>query len=898
MWVNVARLSNDVLPTLLAENGRLHENDALCHLVERILSLVLRKTNTLYSTAFWNAPKIDDELHGSASTLKSVALKPHQESALSWMLAIEQNVSSGQEYTVPMFLPLAGSEHDLGISVDLSSPPYQSFVCSRSAGCTMKLRSRGGVYADEMGLGKTVTIIALIAQLPRNGVSAIWRTPSKIESGATLVIVPAQLVKQWQAEIAKYAPKLSCKLMRDRRDFRKTSIQEIAAFDVVIMSHLLFWRAESYLAFREVGWHRIVIDEAHELYGRTLDKMAGKVHYGFAMFPCNTFWYVSGTPFPKLRKSILRALLLICGPLDALRKVDEFIFPPESASLYEKKHTPPMKHEIVNTWELLLIHTMHERFYWRGTKLTTQDDVIIPKLTQEIKHLELSPIERAYYVLHDGALVSNRPLLRELCNDLSSVALARQVLGLQVILQEREECGHALFGPMPIEEPTKPTDSAPETMKSLEDSGTPSAGGFGSVPIEASTSLRSVSTYTRNSVESSVSKYLGPAYMGYVSTCLRLGLDDAWVSVKSHRWLNHKSFLKRIHELGKVCSVESLKFRAATIFLLSLDVAIHRCSVHAIESNVDDHNRSELRSRLSGLAWSIARLKVMEQQCSLTPENASCIELSHLVPQKRAVEHFFRQHGVKYEENANQGEPQWMSSCSWNLPAKLVQYLSDKGVSISRTSDMYSAKEVIADQALAMRRPNPASMFVRMCSLIGKLLSPARLDAPPVKGGMVARYMSELLREDPDAKVIVFTRSPKLADRMMHVISECDGCAVVACKGSHARRSKALARFGSRGKDSANVIVLSLEYSASGADLSICSHIIITDPLCGERDNVQAQDAQAIARSHRLGQTQEVKVVRLIVKDSVEEEDYRKAFENEKQSTLPEAVLMGPSLRH
>jgi len=70
--------------------------------------------------------------------------------------------------------------------------------------------------------------------------------------------------------------------------------------------------------------------------------------------------------------------------------------------------------------------------------------------------------------------------------------------------------------------------------------------------------------------------------------------------------------------------------------------------------------------------------------------------------------------------------------------------------------------------------------------------------------------------------------------------------------------------------------MLSLENSASGTQLEIASHVLILDPVTGTSDQVRATDAQAIARYHRIGQTRPVEVVRFIVVDTVEQEDYEK----------------------
>lgn len=68
------------------------------------------------------------------------------------------------------------------------------------------------------------------------------------------------------------------------------------------------------------------------------------------------------------------------------------------------------------------------------------------------------------------------------------------------------------------------------------------------------------------------------------------------------------------------------------------------------------------------------------------------------------------------------------------------------------------------------------------------------------------------------------------------------------------------------------VILLSLDNCAAGTNLTSCSHVIFLDPPQGPIDEVKAIEAQAIGRAFRIGQTQQVTVVRFIVKGTIEEQ--------------------------
>ncbi len=109
-----------------------------------------------------------------------------------------------------------------------------------------------GLLADEMGLGKTLQTLAWLS-LPRPG------------EGPSLIVCPTSLVRNWQAEAAKFTPWLKTLVVSgpDRaRDFAK-----IDGADIVITSYALLQRD-----FEEAWMGRdfaaIVLDEAQHIKNR------------------------------------------------------------------------------------------------------------------------------------------------------------------------------------------------------------------------------------------------------------------------------------------------------------------------------------------------------------------------------------------------------------------------------------------------------------------------------------------------------------------------------------------------------------------------------------------------------------------------------------------------------
>ena len=103
----------------------------------------------------------------------------------------------------------------------------------------------------------------------------------------------------------------------------------------------------------------------------------------------------------------------------------------------------------------------------------------------------------------------------------------------------------------------------------------------------------------------------------------------------------------------------------------------------------------------------------------------------------------------------------------------------------------------------------------------------------------------------------------------------------VFCKGSCYQRDKAIREFNN--KSNIKVIMLSSESAASGTNLTKASTVIFIEPIYGDLKYRKDLENQAIGRAHRLGQKNNIKVVRFIIKNSVEEIIYNQNLDDEKK---------------
>ncbi len=113
----------------------------------------------------------------------------------------------------------------------------------------------GGCLADDMGLGKTVQVIALLLLAKQEA-----------DPGPHLLVLPASLIGNWQAEIARFAPTLRVLVAHSSAQPGKAlatlSAGQLAEWDVVITSYGNLIRLPWLL---EIRWSLVVLDEAQAI---------------------------------------------------------------------------------------------------------------------------------------------------------------------------------------------------------------------------------------------------------------------------------------------------------------------------------------------------------------------------------------------------------------------------------------------------------------------------------------------------------------------------------------------------------------------------------------------------------------------------------------------------------
>jgi SNF2 family DNA or RNA helicase len=138
------------------------------------------------------------------------------------------------------------------------------------------------------------------------------------------------------------------------------------------------------------------------------------------------------------------------------------------------------------------------------------------------------------------------------------------------------------------------------------------------------------------------------------------------------------------------------------------------------------------------------------------------------------------------------------------------------------------------------------------------------------KLGYIINCVSEIV-SDINNRVIIFSQWDDMLNIVSSTLKE-NNIHNTIVKGNAVMRDSAVSKFKEGSKS--RVIMLSLKNSASGTNLTQATHIIFIEPVDAPKEEIKLIENQAIGRACRIGQTNTVKIVRILIKDTIEEEIY------------------------
>lgn len=280
-----------------------------------------------------------------------------------------------------------------------------------------------GILADEMGLGKTVQSISLLSYLAET--HDIW--------GPFLVVAPASTLHNWQQEITRFVPGLKALPywgnVKDRATLRKfwskkeISYNQDAPFHILITSYQLVTQDQQY--FQRVKWQYMILDEAQNI--KNSSSVRWKTLLGFH---CRNRLLLTGTPIQNSMQELWALLHFIMPSLfDSHDEFNEW-FSKDIENAAENKGSK------LNEYQLRRLHMILKPFMLRRVKRHVQNE-LSEKIEKDI-YVDLTARQRALY----KALLANVSVtdLLEKAANIGDVDSARSLMNL--VMQFRKVCNH------------------------------------------------------------------------------------------------------------------------------------------------------------------------------------------------------------------------------------------------------------------------------------------------------------------------------------------------------------------------------------------------------------------------------------------------------------------------
>ncbi|XP_069014594.1 chromatin-remodeling ATPase INO80 [Embiotoca jacksoni] len=280
-----------------------------------------------------------------------------------------------------------------------------------------------GILADEMGLGKTVQSIALLAHLAER--DNIW--------GPFLIISPASTLNNWHQEFTRFVPKFKVLPYwgnpHDRKVIRKfwsqkTLYTQNAPFHVVITSYQLVVQDVKY--FQRVKWQYMVLDEAQALKSST--SVRWKI---LLQFQCRNRLLLTGTPIQNTMAELWALLHFIMPTLfDSHEEFNEW-FSKDIESHAENKSA-------IDENQLSRLHMILKPFMLRRIKKDVENE-----LSDKIEILTYCQLTSRQRLLYQA--LRNKISIEDLLQ--SSMGTAQQSHTttsslMNLVMQFRKVCNH------------------------------------------------------------------------------------------------------------------------------------------------------------------------------------------------------------------------------------------------------------------------------------------------------------------------------------------------------------------------------------------------------------------------------------------------------------------------
>ena len=278
-----------------------------------------------------------------------------------------------------------------------------------------------GILADEMGLGKTVQSISVMAYLAEK--HNIW--------GPFLVIAPSSTLHNWQQEITRFVPGLKClpywgnakdrKVLRKFWDRKHITYNKDSPFHVLITSYQLVVQDSQY--FQKIRWQYMILDEAQAIKSSQSSRWKSLL-----AFHCRNRLLLTGTPIQNNMQELWALLHFIMPSL--FDSHDEF-----SDWFSKDIESHAQSNTKLNEDQLKRLHLILKPFMLRRVKKHVQKE-LGDKIEEDV-FCDLTYRQRAYY----GNL-RNRISIMDLIEKAAVGDDQDTATLMNLVMQFRKVCNH------------------------------------------------------------------------------------------------------------------------------------------------------------------------------------------------------------------------------------------------------------------------------------------------------------------------------------------------------------------------------------------------------------------------------------------------------------------------
>lgn len=278
-----------------------------------------------------------------------------------------------------------------------------------------------GILADEMGLGKTVQSISVMAYLAEK--HDIW--------GPFLVVAPASTLHNWEQELRKFVPEFKIlpywgtagdrKTLRKFWDRKHKTYKKDAPFHVMVTSYQLVVSDVSY--FQKMSWQYMILDEAQAI--KSSQSSRWKCLLGFH---CRNRLLLTGTPIQNNMQELWALLHFIMPSL--FDSHDEF-----SEWFSKDIESHAQSNTKLNEDQLKRLHMILKPFMLRRVKKHVQKE-LGDKIEKDV-FCDLTYRQRAYY-----SNLRNQISIMDLIEKATTGDDSDSGTLMNLVMQFRKVCNH------------------------------------------------------------------------------------------------------------------------------------------------------------------------------------------------------------------------------------------------------------------------------------------------------------------------------------------------------------------------------------------------------------------------------------------------------------------------